>query len=441
MEHVAIAIDGPAASGKSSVARRIARHFGFLFVNSGAMYRAFTWWVLEHGVDPSRPDAVRELLARTTFDCGVRDGQSTIGIGGREVTESQLHREDVNRAVSAVSALPEVRARLVAEQRRFLDLGSLVMEGRDIGTVVFPESPHKFYLDAAPEIRRLRRSAQGIDDDVLGRDSRDRSRRDSPLRVAADARVIDTSRLGIDDVVRRIVGILEANGVRPLPLEPMTPIYRFCHTACKAFFHAAYAMEVHHAERARIPGGAYLASNHASFLDPPLVGTALDEPIRYLARNTLFKPPLLSWLLPRLNTVPVDRDNAELSSLRLSIELVRQGKKMVVFPEGTRTPDGTLQPAQRGVGMLVAKTGAPVIPVRIFGSFEAFPRSAKFPRWDGKVHVVFGEPLRFSPEEREAKGKAGQQAISDRILAAIAALRIPGDEGEEMLDQPDPPAL
>ncbi|MEQ1841725.1 MAG: lysophospholipid acyltransferase family protein, partial [Verrucomicrobiales bacterium] len=193
----------------------------------------------------------------------------------------------------------------------------------------------------------------------------------------------------------------------------------------KAFFRTCYGMEVHHAERARIPGGAYLASNHASFLDPPLVGTALDEPIFYLARNTLFKPPLFSWLLPRLNTVPVDRDNAELSSLRLSIQTVKEGKKMVVFPEGTRTPDGSLQPALRGVGMLVAKTGVPVIPVRIFGSYEAFPRNAKFPRLNGKIHVVFGHPLRFSREELEAKGKTGQLAISTRIMEAIAALSVP----------------
>ena len=107
------------------------------------------------------------------------------------------------------------------------------------------------------------------------------------------------------------------------------------------------------------------------------------------------------------------------------MQLVKEGKKMVVFPEGTRSPDGTLQPPLRGVGMLVAKTGVPVIPVRIFGSFEAYPRSAKLPRLDGKLHVVFGHPLYFSTEELEAKGKTGQMAISQRVMDAIASLSIP----------------
>ena len=428
MQPVAIAIDGPAASGKSSVARHVARHFGFLFVNSGAMYRAFTWWVLEQKVDPEDPKAVVALLEQTTFACGLQGGDSVIRINDQDVNEDLQRTEAVNGAVSAVSAIPEVRRILVAEQRRFREMGDLVMEGRDIGTVVMPDTPYKFYLDASSEVRARRRRAQGIDDDIRSRDDKDSSRPTAPLRPADDARLIDTSYLSLDAVTARVIGILESLGVRKR--EPqfdtrMSLAYRIVYEGSKAFFRAAYAMEVHHAERARIPGGAYFASNHASFLDPPIVGTALEEPIYYLARNTLFDPPLFAWLLPQLNTVPVDRENAELSSLRLSMQLVKEGKKMVVFPEGTRSPDGTLQPPLRGVGMLVAKTGVPVIPVRIFGSFEAYPRSAKLPRLDGKLHVVFGHPLYFSTEELEAKGKTGQMAISQRVMDAIASLSIP----------------
>jgi 1-acyl-sn-glycerol-3-phosphate acyltransferase len=107
------------------------------------------------------------------------------------------------------------------------------------------------------------------------------------------------------------------------------------------------------------------------------------------------------------------------------MQLVKEGKKMVVFPEGTRTPDGSLQPTQRGVGMLVAKTGVPVIPVRIFGSYEAYPRNRKLPKMDGKIHVVFGHPIYFSTEELATKGKTGQQAISTRVMDAIASLSLP----------------
>lgn len=427
MHFVAIAIDGPAASGKSSVARRVAEHFGFLFINSGAMYRAFTWWVLENRVNPSDATAVLSLLQRSRFECGLQDRESIIRIDGRAVTEDFMRREDVNASVSTIAAIPEVRRALVAQQQHFCSMGDLVMEGRDIGTVVIPETPYKFYLDASAEVRVRRRRAQGIDDNIRDRDLKDSSRDTAPLRPADDAQRIDTSHLTLEEVTEKVIQTLHVEGVRRRepPRQVMSWVYNLTYALSKAFFGIAYAMEVHHAERARIPGGAYFASNHASFLDPPLVGTALEEPIFYLARNTLFKPPIFSWLLPRLNTVPVDRDNAELSSLRVSMQVVKEGKKMVVFPEGTRTPDGSLQPAQRGVGMLVAKTGVPVIPVRIFGSFEAFPRTSKFPKLDGKIHVVFGHPIHFSEEELTAKGKAGQQAISDRVMQAIASLTVP----------------
>jgi cytidylate kinase len=427
MHFVAIAIDGPAASGKSSVARRVAEHFGFLFINSGAMYRAFTWWVLENRVNPADSAAVLSLLHRSRFECALHGRESVIRIDDRDVTEACMRLEAVNGTVSTIAALPEVRRVLVARQQEFRSMGDVVMEGRDIGTVVFPDTPFKFFLEASAEVRERRRRAQGIDDNIRERDLKDSSREADPLRAAADARRIDTSHLTLEEVTAKVIEILRIEGVKPRPpFRPaMSWVYRLTYDVSKAFFRTAYAMEVHHAERAAIPGGAYFAANHASFLDPPLVGTALEEPIHYLARNTLFKPPLFTWLLPRLNTVPVDRDNAELSSLRISMQLVKEGKKMVVFPEGTRTPDGSLQPAQRGVGMLVAKTGVPVIPVRIFGSFEAFPRNRKFPRLDGKIHVVFGHPIRFSAEELAAKGKAGQQAISERVMQAIANLTVP----------------
>jgi len=139
----------------------------------------------------------------------------------------------------------------------------------------------------------------------------------------------------LEEVTDRIIGILHTQGVRPRQAAQtsMSTAYRIVYQGSKTIFRILYGMEVHHVERARIPGGAYFASNHASFLDPPLIGTALDEPIYYLARNTLFNPPFFAWLLPQLNTVPVDRDNAELSSLRISMQVVKEGKKMVVFPE------------------------------------------------------------------------------------------------------------
>ncbi|MDF1738169.1 MAG: (d)CMP kinase [Verrucomicrobiales bacterium] len=164
-----IAIDGPAASGKSTVAKRIASELEAVFVNSGAMYRAFTWWVLENEVDPADPGAVVALLAKTKLESGQNDRVGTVSIDGKLMSRAELSEERVNSNVSSVASVPEVRARLVAEQRAYAEQNSVVMEGRDIGSVVFPETPYKFYIDASPEVREQRRRAAGVTSRYSGR--------------------------------------------------------------------------------------------------------------------------------------------------------------------------------------------------------------------------------------------------------------------------------
>lgn len=204
-ERIIVAIDGPAASGKSTVARRVARELGCLFVNSGEMYRAFTWWVLHNDIEPEDRQAVIDLLHDTSFTCGEENKVGTIEVQGRRLSEKELRSDQVNGAVSAVAAIPEVRARLVAEQRSFADDSSVVMEGRDIGSVVFRDTPLKFFIDAAPEIRAQRRNAEGITDSVEDRDIADSLRSASPLTVADDAMVVDSSYLSVEEVVQLVV--------------------------------------------------------------------------------------------------------------------------------------------------------------------------------------------------------------------------------------------
>jgi cytidylate kinase len=207
-----IAIDGPAASGKSSVARGLARHLGFSYINTGAMYRAITWHVLRSGVDPQSTSAVGRLAAAAPISTGFEDSRSFIEIGGiRPLAE--LHEESVNRAVSAVSSVPAVRERLVAEFRGLAATGDCVVEGRDIGSVVFPDTPYKFYLDANPDVRQRRRNAQGQRDEVAARDRIDSSRHTAPLTIAGDAVVIDTSELDLDEVIDAVLHALSTRGL------------------------------------------------------------------------------------------------------------------------------------------------------------------------------------------------------------------------------------
>ncbi|HEY8899150.1 MAG TPA: (d)CMP kinase [Chthoniobacterales bacterium] len=207
-----IAIDGPAASGKSSVARGLAQLLGFSFINTGAMYRALTWYVLRNGIAPQSPSAIAESVAGASLRTGFEDYHSFIEIDGYRPLD-ELRAEEVNRAVSAVSSVPATRERLVAEFRALARTSNSVVEGRDIGSVVFPDSPFKFYLDASPEVRQRRRNAQGQADEIAARDRLDSSRHTAPLTIATDATVIDTTSLNLEEVIAVIYDALLEKGL------------------------------------------------------------------------------------------------------------------------------------------------------------------------------------------------------------------------------------
>ena len=208
-----IAIDGPAASGKSSVARRLAARLAFAYVNTGAMYRAATWIALREKVDISDETRVRELLAKADMRCILADGELKIAVSGCDPTP-HLDDAEVAASVSKVASILEVRARLVEKQRELAAGANVVMEGRDIGTVVFPQTPYKFYIDASPEVRVQRRVQQGLTDDLANRDRQDSQRKSSPLAVAPDAEVIDSTHLSIEQVVDEIVRKLTQKGFK-----------------------------------------------------------------------------------------------------------------------------------------------------------------------------------------------------------------------------------
>lgn len=207
--HSVITIDGPAASGKSSIARLVAQRLDRTYVNTGNMYRAMTWAVLQSGVNPQDAEAVRAAAAGIVIESPVVNGKTQVCISGRTLTDAELNSDPVNRAVSFIARVDEVRDRLVAYQRALAADGPLVMEGRDIGSVVFPESPHKIYIDASEEVRASRRGAQGLSDQIAERDRIDKQRKNSPLVIPAGAVVIDNSHITLDQAVDQVIAVLQ----------------------------------------------------------------------------------------------------------------------------------------------------------------------------------------------------------------------------------------
>lgn len=221
-----VAIDGPSGSGKSSVAREIARRCGLTYLDTGAMYRSVAYVCLERGVDPDDGDAVAEIARQIAIDF-VADGEGQRVIANGEDVTAQIRTPEVERAVSPVSANPRVREVMVALQRSAGERGDVIAEGRDIGTVVFPHAELKVFLSASPEARARRRAVQrgggnlatgqsvAVDaadeqkilDDLVRRDEYDSSRETSPLRPAEDAHLIDSSSLGFEEVVTNILSL------------------------------------------------------------------------------------------------------------------------------------------------------------------------------------------------------------------------------------------
>ena len=209
---IVIAIDGPAASGKSSVARRVSRRLGFSYIDSGAFYRAITWWVLRRRADPASAHDVSTLVAESELESRFEGDEAFLQIEGAD-PRAHLRDEDVNRAVSPVSIVPAVRECLTGHLRKLAELRNVVVVGRDIGSVVFPQTPFKFYIDACEHVRQKRRSAEGQDDEIATRDRIDSSRATAPLTVARGAIVIDTTYLSVDEVVDEMIRLLNARGL------------------------------------------------------------------------------------------------------------------------------------------------------------------------------------------------------------------------------------
>jgi 1-acyl-sn-glycerol-3-phosphate acyltransferase len=208
----------------------------------------------------------------------------------------------------------------------------------------------------------------------------------------------------------------------------MNPVYFLGWCFYRLMFAAYFGWRVYNNERVPQKGAVVLAANHSSFLDPPLVGSGLHRDINYLARKSLFRIPVLGWILRTVNAVPVDRDGGGAAGLKTIIDRLHAGGAIILFPEGTRSQDGNLQPARSGIGLTVIKSDAPVVPVRVFGTYEAWGRHVKFPR-PRRVSVKYGRPMQFEQLRAEAKYcskvrlKEIYQQVADEIMAAIAKLQ------------------
>jgi len=205
----------------------------------------------------------------------------------------------------------------------------------------------------------------------------------------------------------------------------MRPFYGFIHYLAGLVYGMWFRGEVVGTENFPAVGPFLIASNHASHLDPPLVGGQIAKQMRFFARNSLWQNRLLAWCLDGLETIPVERDSGDVGAIKRVLQALREDRAVVLFPEGTRSPDGHLQKPKAGIGMMACKSGVPVVPCRVYDSFAAFRKGSGIPRFGTPVTIVFGAPMTARDYDDPSLGRARYETAAQRIMDRIAALPRP----------------
>lgn len=303
-----------------------------------------------------------------------------------------------------------------------------------MGTVVFPKADLKIFLTARPEVRAKRRyqelllkfpdlakslSFDQILHEIEARDVSDSTREISPLKRADDAILIDTSDLTADEVIEKILTLNK--GMQKKKRPPMKLSYKIVYHAARTFFRLFFGLKVYGLEHFR-KGNGILVSNHASFYDPPVLSISWPEEVHFLARDSLFQIPILGALIRMLNTHPLKKGASDIQTFRQILQILGEGKKVILFPEGNRAWDGKLQPLERGLAFLVMKSKATIFPAYLQGTFEAWPRTKKWPKLFGKISCVFGSPIQWE-EFEDLEKKEAEARILQRTEKALHALQ------------------
>jgi len=205
----------------------------------------------------------------------------------------------------------------------------------------------------------------------------------------------------------------------------MTPFYGFFHFLAANLHAMWFRGEVTGTENFPLDGPFLIASNHASHLDPPLVGCHVPRQMRFFARKSLWNNRIMAWWMNQVETIPVERDSGDIGAIKRVLQALKENRAIVLFPEGTRSPDGRLQKAKPGVGLMACKTGVPVVPCRIFNSHQAFSKGSYIPNFGTPIYAVFGPPIPASEYDDPAAGKARYELAAQRIMDRIASLPPP----------------
>ena len=424
MRKLTVAIDGPAGAGKSTLAKLVAKRLGYSYLESGLLYRTLTYEVLQKKIDFADEKTLIRLASELKLEIKELNGAWHIFLNDEDISE-KIRTPEVDKRVARIGKLKGVREEFLKFQRRMARGGGIVVEGRDIGTVVLPDADKKFYIVASLEERakrkckELKEKGYQVDfskvlEETRERDLADMTRAAGPLKKAADALRIDTTDLTVEDEVEEVLKEIRKKEKRWL-------LYTILHAIGRLLFKILFRWEVRGRKNISKKGALIIASNHLSFLDPPLIGVASPRRLHYMAVDAVFRYFFIGNLTRRLGTFPVKRRGADIESTKKALKILGNREALLIFIEGTRSPSGKLLKPKPGVGMLAYRSGATVIPTLIVGSNRALPLKGKFIR-PRKIKVSFGRPLTIEKFSR-LKPKEAYQTISNETMNRIRELQ------------------
>lgn len=423
------ALDGPSGAGKSTIAKALAKRFGFVYVDTGALYRSIGLYVVTNGADTTSADEVVPLLNDIKVELKYVDGSQRVILNGEDVSD-KIRTPEISMAASNVSAIPAVRDFLLDLQRNIAAKNDIIMDGRDIGTVILPNADVKIFMTASAEERARRRCdelrAKGQDvnyDDILRdinqRDYNDSHRETAPLIKADDAIEIDTTSMSIDEVVERISEIIgEEMKEENEPFRVIPAYRRYLYSILRflvaVIFKIAFNVKYEGKENVPQCGSVILAGNHRTWFDPILIAIKVKYISAYMAKSELFDIPVLNLAIKAVHGFPTRRNSADASALGRAIKYIKNGYNLTIFPEGTRSKDGKIGRAKSGVAYIASKCGVPVYPVGIsYKGHLCFRR---------KITVRFGKPIMPEELSLNSMSKTELKAAGEKIMSNIADL-------------------
>ena len=446
-----IAIDGPAASGKSTVGGLLAERLSYLYFDTGVMYRAVTWVALKKDIPISDERAITQLAERIEIRVTqptVEDGrQYTVYTDGEDATwDIRLPEVDAN--VSPVSAYPGVRQALLEQQRRIAESGDVVMLGRDIGTVILPDADLKIYLDASVETRAKRRYDEIVargdpsdHDEVLRymrrRDKIDSEREVAPLRPAIDAVIIDTTEMSVQDVVRRIEDVMKerANTQRLLArsrwswddaLPSSFGFHHFVDAVLRVLARRLVRLELRGLDNVPGKGPLVVVINHINFLDPALAAIFVPRDLLIMTKAENLRKPIFGTLIKWYGVFPVRRGEVDRSALRNALNILKRNHALLIAPEGTRSHHGRIGEARNGIAYIALKSGAPILPVAIWGGERFWQGFWRLRR--ARVEMEIGEPFTLQANGQRIR-RVELTRMTQEIMWRLAILMPAGYRG------------